>query len=52
MTDQQILIEAIERAGVVIAEHIDPRITSDREETINNLIAVTITQHTAIPMIS
>jgi hypothetical protein len=27
MTDQQILIDAIEKAGVVIAEHIDPRIT-------------------------
>jgi hypothetical protein len=47
MTDQQILIEAIERAGVVIAEHIDPRITSDPEQTINRLIAVLDTQDVA-----
>jgi hypothetical protein len=40
MTDQQILIEAIEKAVVVIAEHIDPRVTSDPEQTINRLIAV------------
>jgi hypothetical protein len=40
VTDQQTLIEAIERAGAVIAEHIDPRITSDPEQTINRLIAV------------
>ena len=47
MTDQQTVIEAIERAGVVLAEHIDPRITSDPEQTINRLIAVLDTQEVA-----
>jgi putative N-acetylmannosamine-6-phosphate epimerase len=40
MTDQQILIEAIERAGAVIAEHR----ARDPEQTINRLIAVLDTQ--------
>ena len=47
MTDQQILIEAIERAGVIIAEHLDPRITSDPERTINGLITVLDTPEVA-----
>jgi hypothetical protein len=47
MTDQQILIQAIERAGVIIAEPIDPRITSDPERTINGLIVVLYTQEVA-----
>jgi hypothetical protein len=47
VTDQQILIDVIEKAGVVIAEHIDPRITSDPEQTISRLIAVLDTQEVA-----
>lgn len=47
MTDQQILIEAIEKAGVVIADHIDPWRTSDPEQTIDRLIAVLDTQQVA-----
>jgi hypothetical protein len=47
MTDQQILIGAIEKAGVIIAEHIDPRITSDPEQTMNRLIAVLDTREVA-----
>jgi hypothetical protein len=47
MTDQQILIEAVEKAGVVIAKHIDPRITSDPEQTINRLISVLDMQEVA-----
>jgi hypothetical protein len=47
MSDQQILIEAIEKAGVVIAKHIDPRNASDPEQTINRLIAVLDMQEVA-----
>jgi hypothetical protein len=47
MTDQQILIEAIEKAGVVIAEHIEPGHTRDPEQTISRLIAVLDTQDVA-----
>jgi hypothetical protein len=46
-TDQQILIEAIEKAGVVIANHIDPRKMGDPEQTLNRLIAVLDTQEAA-----
>jgi hypothetical protein len=44
MTDQKILIEALERAGVIIAEHISPGHAQDPEQTINRLIAVLDTQ--------
>jgi hypothetical protein len=47
MTDHQILIKTIERAGAIIAEHIDPRRTSDTEQTINRLITVLDTQEVA-----
>jgi hypothetical protein len=47
MTDQQILIQAIERAGVVIADHIEPGHAGDPEQTINRLIAVLDTQEVA-----
>jgi hypothetical protein len=47
MTDQQILIEAIEKAGVVIVEHIEPGHARDPEQTINRLIAVLDTQDVA-----
>jgi hypothetical protein len=47
MTDQQILIDAIERAGVVIADHIDPSRISDPDQTIDRLIAVLDTQEVA-----
>jgi hypothetical protein len=47
MTDQQILIDALERAGAVIADHIDPWCTSDPEQTINRLIAALDTQEVA-----
>jgi hypothetical protein len=47
MTDQQILIDAIEKAGVVIADYIDPLRTSDPEQTIDRLIAVLDTQDVA-----
>jgi hypothetical protein len=40
MTDQQILIDAIEKAGFVIADHIDPWRTSDPEQTISRLARV------------
>jgi hypothetical protein len=47
MTDQQILIDAIERAGAVIAEHLEPGRARDAEQTINRLIAVLDTQDVA-----
>lgn len=47
MTDQQILVEAIEKAGFVIADHIDPWRVSDPEKTISRLIAVLDTQDVA-----
>jgi hypothetical protein len=40
MTDQQILVDAIEKAGFIIADHIDPWRVSDPEQTISRLIAV------------
>jgi hypothetical protein len=47
MTGRQILIEAVEKAGIAIAKHIDPRITSDPEQTINRLITVLDMQEVA-----
>jgi hypothetical protein len=47
MTDQQILVDAIEKAGLVISDHIDPWRVSDPEQTINRLIAVLDTQEVA-----
>lgn len=47
MTDQQILVDAIERAGVIIAEHIEPGHAQDPEQTVNRLIAVLDTQNVA-----
>ena len=47
MTDQQILIEAIERAGVIIAECIEPGGARDPRQAINRLIAVLDTQEVA-----
>ena len=47
MTDQQILVAAIEKAGVVIADHIDPSRISDPEKTIDRLVAVLDTQEVA-----
>jgi hypothetical protein len=43
----QQFIDAIEEAGVVIAEHIDPRRPSDPDRTINGLITVLDTQEVA-----
>ena len=40
MTDQQILLEAIEKAGVIIARYIEPGRTRDPRQAINQLIAV------------
>jgi hypothetical protein len=48
MTDQQILIDAIETAGVIIGEHIEPGHARDPEQTINRLIAVLDTQKVAL----
>jgi hypothetical protein len=47
MTDQQILIEAIERAAAVIAEYIEPGRARDPRQSINRLIAVLDTQDVA-----
>jgi hypothetical protein len=47
MTDQQILIEAIEKAGAIIADYIDPSRISDPEQTIDRFIAVLDTQDVA-----
>jgi hypothetical protein len=47
VTDQQILIDAIEKAGFVIADHIDPWRISDPEQTISRLIAMRDTQDVA-----
>ena len=47
MTDQQILIEAIEKAGVIIAVHIEPGHARDPVQTINRLIAVLDTKEVA-----
>jgi hypothetical protein len=47
MTDQQILVDAIEKAGFVIADHIDPWRICDPEHTIGRLIAVLDTQDVA-----
>jgi hypothetical protein len=44
MTDQEILIDAIERAGRIIGQHIEPGHAQDPEQTINRLIAVLDTQ--------
>jgi hypothetical protein len=47
MTDQQTLIDAVERAGVIIAEHIEPGHAQNPEQTVNRLIAVLDTQDVA-----
>jgi hypothetical protein len=47
MTDQQILVDAIEKAGVVIADYLDPSLITDPEQTIDRLIAVLDTQDVA-----
>jgi hypothetical protein len=47
MTDQQILIDALEKAGAIIAGHIEPGRARDPEQTINRLIAVLDTQDVA-----
>jgi hypothetical protein len=47
MTDQKILIEAIEEAGTVIAAHIEPGHTGDPQQTINHLVAALDTQEVA-----
>ena len=47
MTDQQILIAAVERAGGIIAEHIEPGHARDPVQTINRLIAVLDTKEVA-----
>jgi hypothetical protein len=44
MTDQQILMDAIEKAGVIFAKHIEPGRAGDPEQTINRLIAFLDTQ--------
>jgi hypothetical protein len=45
MTDQQILVD--EKAGIVIAEHIEPGHARDPEQTIDRLIAMLDTQEIA-----
>ena len=50
MTDVQTLITALEKAGVIIAEHIEPGRARDPEQTINRLIAVLDTQEVALAM--
>ena len=47
MTDHQILIDTIEKAGFIVAEHIKPGHAQDPEQTINRLIAVLHTQEVA-----
>jgi hypothetical protein len=47
MSDQQILIDGIENAGTIIAEHIEPGPAGDPEQTINRLIEVLDTQDVA-----
>jgi hypothetical protein len=47
MSDQQILIDAIEKSGTIIAEHIEPGRAGDPEQTINPLIEVLDTQDVA-----
>jgi hypothetical protein len=47
MTDQQILIAALEKAGAIIGEHIEPGRARDPEQTINRLIAVLDTHDVA-----
>jgi hypothetical protein len=47
MTDQQILIEAVEKAGAVIAESIEPGGARDPRQAINRLIEVLDTQEVA-----
>jgi hypothetical protein len=47
MTDQQILIEALAKAGMIIAEHIEPGRACDPEQTITRLIAILDTQEVA-----
>jgi hypothetical protein len=42
MSDQRILIAAIEMAGVIIAEHIEPGRSRDPEQIISRLVAVLI----------
>ena len=50
MIDVQTLIAALEKAGVIIAEHIEPGRARDPEQTINRLIAVLDTQEVALAM--
>jgi hypothetical protein len=50
MTDVQTLIATLERAGVIIAEHIEPGRARDAEQTINRLMAVLDTQEVALAM--
>jgi hypothetical protein len=47
MTDQQIITDALEKAGVIISDHIKPGHARDAEQTINRLIAVLDTQDVA-----
>jgi len=47
MTDVQTLIAAVEKAGGIIADHIEPGRARDPEQTINRLIAVLDTQGVA-----
>lgn len=51
MTDQQILIDAVERAGTIIAEYVAPgHRARDPRQAINQLIAVLDTQDLARAM--
>jgi hypothetical protein len=47
MRDEHKLIDAIETAGFIIAQHLDPNQVRDPERNINRLIAVLDTQDLA-----